>query len=382
MTIYLDHAATSFPKPPSVGQKMIEVLDHIGANPGRSDHRLARKASQIVQETREKIARLFSIPQGERIIFTHNATAALNLGLKGLLSPGDHVVTSSMEHNSVIRPLRSLEERGVKLSIIPCTPEGYLNLSALKKSLSRKTKLIVLTHASNVTGMIFPIAEIGQFAHSRGIFFMVDAAQTAGLISINVEKMSIDLLACPGHKSLYGPQGTGFLYVSKEINLKPLLEGGTGTESESDRQPTTMPFALESGTLNTPGIAGLGAGISFIMKEGLEKIWRKESKLVANLLEGLKKIPGMKIYGSLKVEERVPVVSFNLDSINPGQLAYLLDEVYDIAVRSGLHCAPHAHQTLGTFPYGAVRASLGFFNTEKEIENFLKALRKIAQRRL
>ncbi|MGC8810690.1 MAG: aminotransferase class V-fold PLP-dependent enzyme [bacterium] len=379
MAIYLDHAATSFPKPPSVYQAVMHVLRQVGGSPGRSDHRAAREANQIVQETREKIARLFAIPQAEQIIFTHNATAAINMGLKGLLNPKDHVLTSSMEHNSVVRPLRSLEEMGVKISIIPCSKEGYLDHLAFKKGLQRQTKLIVLTHASNVTGMIFPIEEIGHLARSRGILFMVDAAQTAGLLPIDVQKMKIDLLACPGHKSLYGPQGTGFLYVSKEINLKPLLEGGTGTNSESDKQPKVMPFYLESGTLNTPGIAGLGAGISFIMKEGLAKIWTKETQMTKLLMEGLKKISGLKIYGSLKAEERVPVISFNLNSIHPGHLAYLLDEIYNIGVRAGLHCAPHAHRTLGTFPYGAVRVSLGFFNKEKDVLALLKALKEISR---
>lgn len=382
MAVYLDHAATSFPKPPSVYRAIMKVLKQVGGSPGRSDHRAAREASQIVHETREKIARLFAIPQAEQVIFTHNATEAINLALKGLLAPKDHVLISSMEHNAVVRPLRKLEEMGVKFSLIPCSREAYLDISTFKKGLQRKTKLIVLTHASNVTGMIFPIAEIGHFARSRGIFFMVDAAQTAGLLPIDVQRMKIDLLACPGHKSLYGPQGTGFLYVSKEINLKPLLEGGTGTDSESDRQPKGMPFCLESGTLNTPGIAGLGAGISFIMKEGLEKIWHRESKLTKYLMEGLQKIPGLKIYGSLKPEERVPVISFNLNSVHPGQLAYLLDKIYNIGVRSGLHCAPHAHRTLGTFPYGAVRASLGFFNNAKDAQALLKALKDISQRKI
>ncbi|MGQ9693186.1 MAG: aminotransferase class V-fold PLP-dependent enzyme [Thermodesulfobacteriota bacterium] len=382
MAIYLDHAATSFPKPPSVYQAIMDVLRRVGGSPGRSDHRAAREASQIVQETREKIARLFAIPQTEQVIFTHNATEAINLGLKGLLSSKDHVLISSMEHNSVVRPLRRLEEIGVKFSIVPCSREGYLDPAALKKGLQPKTKLIVLTHASNVTGTIFPIEEIGHFARSRGIFFMVDAAQTAGLLPIDVQKMKIDLLACPGHKSLYGPQGTGFLYVSPEIDLKPLLEGGTGTNSESDRQPKDLPFSLESGTLNTPGIAGLGAGISFIMKEGLEKIWRQESQLTKRLLKGLQKISGLKIYGSFKAEERVPVISFNLNSIHPGHLAYLLDEIYNIGVRAGLHCAPHAHRSLGTFPYGAVRVSLGLFNKIKEVEALLKALRDISRRKI
>lgn len=382
MAIYLDHAATSFPKPPAVYQVILDVLRQVGGSPGRSDHRAAREASQIVQETREKIARLFAIPRAEQVIFTHNATEAINLGLKGLLSPKDHVLISSMEHNSVVRPLRRLEEMGVKFSIIPCSREGYLDTSALKKGLQRKTKLIVLTHASNVTGTIFPIEEIGHFARSRGIFFMVDAAQTAGLVPIDVQKMKIDLLACPGHKSLYGPQGTGFLYVSQEIDLKPLLEGGTGTNSESDRQPKDMPFGLESGTLNTPGIAGLSTGISFIMKEGLKKIWHQESQLTKRLLEGLQKISGLKIYGSLKAEERMPVICFNLNSIHPGHLAYLLDEMYNIGVRAGLHCAPYAHRTLGTFPAGTVRASLGFFNKEKDVEALLKALKEISGRKL
>ncbi len=382
MAVYLDHAATSFPKPPSVYQAIMDVLRQVGGSPGRSDHRAAREASQIVQKTREKIARLFAIPYADQVIFTHNATEAINLAIKGLLAPKDHVLISSMEHNSVVRPLRRLEEIGVKFSIIPCSKEGYLDISAFKKGLQRKTKLIVLTHASNVTGMIFPIEEIGHFARSQGIFFMVDAAQTAGILPIDVQRMKIDLLACPGHKSLYGPQGTGFLYVSKEINLKPLLEGGTGTDSENDKQPKVMPFCLESGTLNTPGIAGLGAGISFIMKATQEKIWRKESKLTNCLMEGLQKIGGLKIYGSIKPEERVPVISFNLSSLHPGHLAYLLDEVYDIGVRSGLHCAPHAHRTLGTFPYGAVRASLGFLNNKKDVQTLLKALKEISRSKI
>ncbi len=382
MAIYLDHAATSFPKPPSVCQAIIKVLKRVGGSPGRSDHTLARKANQLVQETREKIARFFGISQAKRIIFTNNATEALNLGIKGLLSPKDHVLISSLEHNSVVRPLRRLEEIGVKFSVIPCSKEGYLDLSALKKGLTRWTKLIVLTHASNVTGTIFPVEEVGYWARSRGIFFMVDAAQTAGLIPIHVEEMKIDLLACPGHKSLYGPQGTGFLYVAKEINLKPLFEGGTGIHSASDKQPKEMPFYLESGTLNTPGIAGLGAGVSFVMKEGLEKIGYKENSLTKRLMEELKKIPGLKIYGSFKAEERVPVISFNLNSIPPAHLAYLLDEIYNISVRAGLHCAPYAHRTLGTFPYGTVRASLGYFNKERDIEALLRALREISRRKV
>lgn len=379
MSIYLDHAATSFPKPEVVYRKIDEVLRHVGANPGRSDHKMARKASRVVAETREKIAELFHITDPRQVIFTSNATEAINLGLKGILCPGDHVITSSIEHNSVIRPLRSLERGGISFYKTPCSSEGHLDLKALKRNLKKKTKLIILTHASNVLGTILPVGEVGAFARSKGILFMVDAAQTAGLIPIDVEKMKIDLLACPGHKSLYGPQGTGFLYVQKGIALRPLKEGGTGTESDHEEQPLTMPYRLESGTLNTPGIGGLGAGVSFILKEGVEKIWLKEKRLTRHLLRTSKKIRGVKIYGPAEDEERVPVISFNLESMHPNQVGFLLDDVYDILIRVGLHCAPNVHRIIKAFPAGSVRASLGFLNSEEDIEALLRALRDISR---
>ncbi len=379
MSIYLDHAATSFPKPAVVCRRMSHMITRIGANPGRSDHKLARKANQVINETREKIARLFAIPDAQRVIFTGNATEAINLGLKGLLLPGDHALTSSVEHNSVIRPLKRLERVGVKYSQVPCSPQGNLNFRLLQRSLKPKTKLIILTHASNVTGSILPIQEVGAFARSKGIFFMVDAAQTAGLLPIDVQKMNIDLLAGPGHKSLYGPQGTGFLYIANGVDLKPLKEGGTGTDSDSDEQPETLPHGFESGTLNTPGIAGLGAGISFVLEQGIAKIWKKEEFLTQNLIQGLKRIKGIRIYGPGKMEERVPVVSFNVESMDPAEVGFLLDDLYDILVRTGLHCAPHAHRTLGTFPAGTVRVSLGFFNTAEEIRALLRAIHEITR---
>jgi len=379
VSIYLDHAATSFPKPAVVCRRMSHMITRIGANPGRSDHKLARKANQVINETREKIARLFAIPDAQRVIFTGNATEAINLGLKGLLLPGDHALTSSVEHNSVIRPLKKLERAGVKYSQVPCSPQGNLNFRLLQRSLKPKTKLIILTHASNVTGSIFPIQEVGAFARSKGIFFMVDAAQTAGLLPIDVQKMNIDLLAGPGHKSLYGPQGTGFLYIANGVDLKPLKEGGTGTDSDSDEQPETLPHGFESGTLNTPGIAGLGAGISFVLEQGIAKIWKKEKFLTQNLIQGLKRIKGIRIYGPGKMEERVPVVSFNVESMDPAEVGFLLDDLYDILVRTGLHCAPHAHRTLGTFPAGTVRVSLGFFNTAEEIRALLRAIHEITR---
>ncbi len=358
---------------------MNQVMTRVAANPGRSEHKSARKANQIIQETREEIARLFSIPDARRVVFTCNATEAINLGLKGILSAGDHVVTSSVEHNAVIRPLKRLEKAGVRYSLVPCSRRGDLDYRRLQKSLRPRTKLIVLTHASNVTGRIFPIEEAGAFARSKGIYFMVDAAQTAGLLPIDVQRMNIDLLACPGHKSLYGPQGTGFLYVAEGIDLKPLKEGGTGIDSESDEQPGILPQRLESGTLNTPGIAGLGAGISFVREQKVEKIWKKEMSLTRSLIQGLKKIKGVRIFGPRKPEERVPLVSFNLESMDPGEVGFLLDELYDILVRTGLHCAPHAHRTLGTLPSGTIRVSLGFFNTAEDIKALLQALREISR---
>ena len=379
MSIYFDHAATSFPKPEVVYRKINEVLRRIGANPGRSDHKMARRANQVVTGARENIAALFNLAEVERVIFTSNATEAINLGLKGVLSPGDRVITSSLEHNSVIRPLRGLERVGVSFYQVPCSPQGHLNLRLLKKSLKRKTKLIILTHASNVLGTILPIGEVGLLARSRGILFMVDAAQTAGLLPIDVQGMKIDLLACPGHKSLFGPQGTGFLYVRKGIDLRPLKEGGTGTESDLEEQPLTMPHRLESGTLNTPGIAGLGAGVSFILKEGREKIWAEEKRLTQYLLRGMHKIKGLQVYGPPAGEDRVPVISFNVESLHPGQVGFLLDDIYDILVRVGLHCAPKAHRIIKTFPAGTVRASVGYFNTRGEVESLLRALREICR---
>ncbi|MDI6752942.1 MAG: aminotransferase class V-fold PLP-dependent enzyme [Thermodesulfobacteriota bacterium] len=381
MSIYLDHAATSFPKPAAVCRAMNRMVTRIGANPGRSEHKLARKANQIISETREKIALLFNISEARRVIFTCNATEAINLGLKGALLPGDHAITSSVEHNSVIRPLKALERVGVQFSQIPCSRQGHLNLRLLKKSIRRKTKLIVLTHASNVIGSLLPIEEVGAFAHSQGILFMVDAAQTAGLLPIDVQRMHIDLLASPGHKSLYGPQGTGFLYISQEVELKPLKEGGTGTDSESDEQPEALPQRFESGTLNTPGIAGLGAGVSFVLDQGVEKIWKKEKLLEQRLLKGLKKIKGIRLYGPLEAEKRVPVISFNLDFMEPAEVGFILDDLYDILVRTGLHCAPQAHRTMGTFPNGTVRVSLGFFNTPEDVDVLLRALREITRTR-
>jgi cysteine desulfurase family protein len=357
-----------------------EALKNIGANPGRSGHRLAVKADQVIARTRRSIAGLFGIKDPKRIVFTVNATEAINLGLKGLLKTGDHVITSNMEHNSVVRPLRFLETRGVEVTFASCSREGLIKAEVILKAVRKNTRLIVLTHASNVTGGLMPVEEVGALARRHGILFMVDAAQTAGIVPLSITGLGIDLLAAPGHKGLMGPQGTGFLYIGPDISLRPLKEGGTGSQSEMETQPDFLPDQMESGTLNTPGLAGLGAGADFILGQRVEKIREKEISLSRMIREGLDKNPKVQLYGPEKAEQRTSPLSFNIPGLNPSALASILDSAYDIAVRAGLHCAALAHRTLGTLPEGTIRVSPGFFNTEKDIDFFLEAVRSITKR--
>ncbi|MBA4392467.1 MAG: cysteine desulfurase [Desulfobacca sp.] len=380
MTVYLDNAASSHPKPESVYLAVNEVLRNLGANPGRSGHSLALKAGQRIAQTRQQLAELFTIPDPNRIVFTSNATEAINLGLKGLLDPGDHVITSSMEHNSVIRPLRFLETRGIEITIVTGDLQGQIKAEAIEKAIRKNTRLIILTHASNVTGGILPISEVGALAHKHGFLFMVDAAQTAGLLPISVADTDIDLLAAPGHKGLMGPQGTGFLYIGPDISLHPLIEGGTGSQSELEIQPDFLPDRLESGTLNTPGLAGLGKGVDFLLHQGLEKIREKEISLSKRLWEGLKQNKKIRLYGPEQAEDRTSTLSFNMTNLNPQVVASILDTAYNIAVRAGLHCAALAHRTLETFPEGTVRVSPGFFNTDNEIDFLLQAIGAISKK--
>ena len=380
MTLYLDNAASSHPKPEQVYQAAEDALRNIGANPGRSGHKLAIKASQKITRTRELLSRLFEIRDPNRIVFTANATEAINLGLKGLLNPGDHVITSSMEHNSVVRPLRFLETQGVELTFVHCTPFGQINTRTLKKAIRKNTRLIVLTHASNVTGGMMPIGEAADLAHKNGALLMVDAAQTAGLIPISVADIGIDLLAAPGHKGLMGPQGTGFLYIGPDISLRPLKEGGTGSQSESEIQPDLLPNRMESGTMNTPGIAGLGAGVEFLLHQGLESIRAREMSLGRMIWNTLKQNHKIQLYGPELEEDRTSNISFNIAGLNPSAAASIFDAAYDIALRAGLHCAALAHRTLNTLPEGTIRVSPGFFNTEKEIDFFLEATREILKK--
>jgi cysteine desulfurase family protein len=381
--LYLDNAATSFPKPEAMLQAMINYQQTIGGSPGRSGHGLSIDAGRVVFETREALARLFNIDDPLRIAFTKNATEALNIALFGLLKKGDHVVTTSMEHNSVMRPLRFLALRGIELSVVPCSSQGDVDPEDVRTALRPNTKMVVLTHASNVTGTIMPVEEIGAITGHRNVVLCVDAAQTAGTLTIDVEKMSIDLLAFSGHKSLYGPQGTGGLFIRKDLDKKidPLMRGGTGSRSEFEDQPDFMPDKYESGTPNTIGLAGLHAGTTFIMEQTVEAIRKKKAILTQQFIDRLKEMRGdVILYGHQDNSKRTAVVSFNLKNITSSEAALYFEEKWGIMCRPGLHCAPSAHKTIGTFPQGTVRFSFSFFHTKQDIDLACEAVRQILRR--
>jgi cysteine desulfurase / selenocysteine lyase len=378
MTIYLDNAATSFPKPESVYRAVDQTMREVGANPGRGGHRLAIEAARLVFETRETVATFFGIRDSSRIAFTANTTEAINIALFGLLRPGDRVVTSTMEHNAVVRPLRALQERGVTVIWVAADQRGFVDPAAIRQACREKTRMVVLSHCSNVTGTLQPLEEIGPWCRREGIVLLVDAAQSAGLFAINVEPLGIDLLAAPGHKGLLGPQGTGFLYVREGLELAPLIYGGTGGNSHSDLQPEQMPERLESGTENTPGLAGLKAGIEFLQQEGLQAVREKETGLLEQLIRGLRTISGIRLYGPLDPRFRGGALSFNLDGYDPAELGFLLDQDHGVFTRTGLHCAPDVHRTIGTFPRGTVRISPGYFNTSEEIDHAVAAVSLLA----
>lgn len=378
--IYMDNAATSFPKPESVYKAVDHFNRYMGGNPGRGSNQLTLKAGSILLNTRESLARLFNIKDSSNIAFTLNITESINLGLKGILRPGDHVITSSMEHNAVARPLNVLSRQGVEWTQVACGQDGSLEPDDLRRAIKKNTRMICILHASNLTGTVMPIREIGRIAQNAGVVFMVDSAQTAGVLPIDVERDNIDLLAFTGHKGLLGPQGTGGIYISPRIQVKPLKEGGTGSLSEYLEQPDFMPDVLESGTLNTPGIAGLGAGLDFIFEQGLDKIKAHEQLLTNQLTDGLQQIPGVTLYGPADSNQRTAVLAFNLDNMDCGELSTYLDYKYGITSRSGLHCAPLAHQTIGTLTKGACRLSPGFFTDKNDIIKVLTAIDQLSRR--
>lgn len=379
--VYLDNAATSWPKPPQVQEAMIAYLQHVGGSAGRSGHRMSIEASRVVYQTREAVAELFGVDDPSRIAFTKNSSEALNVAIFGCLQEGDHVITSSIEHNSVMRPLRYLEQQHIiDLTVVPCSPTtGCLDPDEVRRALRPRTRLIAMVHASNVIGNVLPIGDIGAVARQAGVPFLVDASQTAGAFPIHVEWDHIDLLAFTGHKSLLGPTGTGGLYVREGIEVRPLMRGGTGSRSEVELQPDFMPDQLETGTLNVIGLAGLGASVRYLLEVGVASVCSHEQKLLQRFLEGCRELPRVVVYGPQEVKQRVGLVSFNILDQSPSRVGLLLDQRFGIMARVGLHCAPAAHRTLGTYPTGTVRFGFGLFNTLEQVEHAVRALAVISR---
>ncbi len=377
--IYLDNAATSFPKPESVYLALDQFARTSLANPGRTSHRMALTAEHLLKDTRHRLNQFFHGEGPERFAFTLNCTDALNIAIKGVLRPGDHVITTNLEHNSVSRPLRALEiGRIIALTRVPADAGGSVDPAAIRAAITPKTRLIAICHASNVLGTVQPITDIGALAREREILLLVDAAQTAGVLPIDVQQMGIDLLAFPGHKGLFGPTGTGALYVRPGVDINPWREGGTGGNSADEIQPRDWPFYLEGGTPNVLGLAGLSAGLQFLEDRGLAAIHRHEIMLSERLAHRLDELPGVTVYGHREFARRVGTLSFNCGTMTSSDVGNILDTSFDIAIRPGMHCAPYIHRALGTFPEGAVRVSPGPFNTMEEIDQLAAALREIA----
>ncbi|MDR1773884.1 MAG: aminotransferase class V-fold PLP-dependent enzyme [Clostridioides sp.] len=378
--IYFDNAATTFPKPESVYNEMMNCMKDYCANPGRSGHKMAIKCARKIYDTRENIAKLFNIDNPMNIVFTENATDSLNLAIKGALKSGDHVVTTSMEHNSVLRPLSKLKEIGVETTVVYADKEGFINPANIESAIKENTKLIISTHASNVCGTLVDIKAVGEIAKKHNVLFLADVSQTAGVYNIDMKDINVDMLAMPGHKGLLGPQGTGILCIREGLSLSTLKEGGTGSKSEDVVQPELIPDKYESGTHNTPGIIGLGEGVKFVMETGIDKIRKHEENLCQYMIDQLQTIEGITIYGPLDATKRAAVISINIDNVDSGEVTFVLDNEYDIATRSGIHCAPLAHKTLGTIEKGAVRFSMGYFNTIYEVDKVIKAIKNIASK--
>lgn len=378
--IYLDNAATTFPKPSSVYKSVMRAMTVYGANPGRGSHAMAIEGAKIIYETRELLAELFNLDDPMKAIFTFNATDSLNIAIKGILNSGDHVVTTEMEHNSVLRPIKVLEKTGVENTIVKCASDGTINLNDLESAIRDNTKLIVTTHVSNLTGTIFPLEKIGKICNKHNILYLLDASQSAGVLNIDLKKYNIDFLAMPGHKGLLGPQGTGALLINNDIEIKQFKEGGTGSHSSSLEHPNFYPDKLEAGTHNLPGIAGLNAGLKYILNRGTESIYSHEKNLLDIFITELRKNAKIKIYGPESIENRIGVVPINIDGMDSSEVANILDAEYNIAVRPGLHCAPLAHKAIGTEKLGAVRFGVGPFNKSTDIIAAVKALNEIAER--
>jgi cysteine desulfurase/selenocysteine lyase len=376
--IYLDNAATSFPKPEAVYRALDHFARHDLANPGRAGHKMALAAERALDDTRHLLNQLFHGEAPERFVFTLNCTDALNMAFKGVLADGDHVVTTDLEHNSVSRPLRKMELDGrITLTRVRADGGGTVDPDDIRRAITPRTRLVAMTHGSNVLGTVQPVAEVGGIARERGLLFLVDAAQTAGVVPIDVQAMHIDLLAFPGHKSLLGPTGTGALYVGPRAQVRAWREGGTGGDSASETQPREFPYFLEGGTPNVLGVAGLAAGVQHVMQKGLDRIREHEVALTERLRRRLDEIGGFEVFGHRDPARRVGTLSFRSESLPAAELGGILDQSFEVAVRPGLHCAPYIHRSLGTFPEGAVRVSPGAFSTEEDIDHLSKALAEI-----
>lgn len=379
--IYLDHPATSLPKPPCVIEAMRRYLEHSGGNPGRSGHRLSVAAGRVVYEARQALADFFGAPGPDRLIFAHNATHALNMVIQTVLRPGDAAVTTAAEHNSVMRPLRAMQAAGVELRIAPCSSTGEVDQDEFSRLVRCGTRLAVVNHAGNVTGSITPVAELARIAHEAGALVLVDAAQTAGVLAVDAAEMGADYIAFTGHKALQGPPGTGGLVLCTDRaadEIQPLIRGGTGSSSGSEEQPEHLPDRLEGGTPNGVGIAGLGAAVEWVSNFGLEKIRDHHDALMRRLVEGLSDIPGVQIFGPEPGKPRAPLVSFRVGNKSVSEAGLELDDKYAILSRVGLHCNPAAHRTMGTFPEGTVRFGVGPFTSEEDIRQAVAAVGEIA----
>jgi cysteine desulfurase family protein len=376
--IYFDNAATTMKKPSEVIEAVINAMNSMG-NAGRGVSEASLSASRIIYDTREKLCRFFGAEHPRQVAFTANSTESLNIAIKGLLDPGDHVVSTMLEHNSVLRPLYEMEKKGVKLTIIKSNKQGTLDINDIKNAVTDETKMVVCTHASNLTGNCVDIEIIGKIAHGHGAVFVVDASQTAGVFPIDVQDMGIDVLCFTGHKGLLGPQGTGGIYVREGLNIRPLKSGGSGVQTYSRTHPVEMPTALEAGTLNGHGIAGLGAAIEYLNKTGIDNIRKKEQELALRFYEGVKDVPGIKIYGDFTTKDRCAIVTLNIGDYDSSEVSDALLMDYDISTRSGGHCAPLMHEALGTVEQGAVRFSFSHYNTDEEVDIAVRAIKELAE---
>jgi cysteine desulfurase/selenocysteine lyase len=376
--IYLDNAATSFPKPEAVYQALDRFARSHLANPGRAGHKMALEAERALDDGRHLLNQLFNGEAPERFVFTLNCTDALNMAFKGVLSEGDHVITTDLEHNSVSRPLRAMELAGrITLTRVRADGGGTVDPDEVRKAITPRTRLVALTHASNVLGTVQPVAEVGGIVRERDLLLVVDGAQTAGVVPIDVRVMNIDLLALPGHKGLLGPTGTGALYVGPRAEVRAWREGGTGGDSSSETQPRLFPYFLEGGTPNVLGVAGLSAGVKYVVEQGLERIRAHEVALTERLWRRLEEIGGYTVHGHRDLSRRVGTLSFTSEVLPAAEIGGILDQAFEIAIRPGLHCAPYVHRALGTFPDGAVRVSPGPFSTEEDVDTLARALAEI-----